>query len=294
MSDAGKGSGRQTPPTELAARSHHLAVADGDQVVVWGGLDTSHQPLDDGAILHLEDDTWQRMAPAPVALESARGAIRDGQLLIVGGWNQGRSNSHLLVYDLSDDRWESVDLRTDGIVDWTLTAGGFGVVSRGANGTDLTVTFFDRGGKQRAEPTTLSTSLGIADYVGVTSAADGLLVAASDQERTELFEVDASGRVTREAEMEAASFAPARRVEEPFSGSMARDGDRWVSAGARSVSALSVERLEAVGNWELDACQTAAAWVAAGEGTLLRYGGQSCGGDTRASRLSISLVEWGE
>ena len=69
----------------------------------------------DGFVYDPSAQAWTAIADAPAPLESPAGAFVDGQVYIVGGWDEaGNASSGVYAYDPSSDSWsQKADLPED-------------------------------------------------------------------------------------------------------------------------------------------------------------------------------------
>lgn len=104
---------RTLAPAPVEARERHTAVWTGSEMVVWGGTRRHHGVGDllDGARYDPVTDTWRPMAPAPVGTDRSDGqaAVVGDRVVIGGGFGPtGDEERTVLVFDLAEDRWDSV------------------------------------------------------------------------------------------------------------------------------------------------------------------------------------------
>ena len=104
---------RMVAPAPIEARERHTAVWTGDEMVVWGGTRRHHGVGDllDGARYDPATDSWRTMSAAPAGTDRSGGqaAVVDGRVVIGAGFGpSGAEERRVLVYDLSEDRWNTV------------------------------------------------------------------------------------------------------------------------------------------------------------------------------------------
>jgi N-acetylneuraminic acid mutarotase len=99
-----------------AARHHHTAVWAGTKMIVWGGLDSNYDPINDGAIYDPVTDSWTALptSGAPSARVGHSAVWTGTQMLIFGGSNTEvpGSSANLLAdgaaYDPVTDLWSPI------------------------------------------------------------------------------------------------------------------------------------------------------------------------------------------
>jgi hypothetical protein len=104
---AAYGSWRALPPAPLPARSAHVGVWTGDELVVWGGADRGGDVYGDGAAYSPAADTWRVLAPAPLApRELAAAAWTGTELVVYGGVGaDGEPLADGAVWEPSANAW---------------------------------------------------------------------------------------------------------------------------------------------------------------------------------------------
>lgn len=100
-----------TPP--LSARTYHVAVWTGTQMIVWGGQSdaTGSAYYDDGAVYDVATNTWKKMAAVPTgfAKRAFPAAVWTGsKMMIWGGHATGVVYNDGLSYDPSADSWKPI------------------------------------------------------------------------------------------------------------------------------------------------------------------------------------------
>src|SRR4051812_20071684 len=119
-----EGSWRAAPPPPIAPRYGALAFdLDGRVLLVggWGsdpfppGADCvlpSEPPFADGALLDLDEERWSSIAPAPVPIAWASGAVLDGDLFLLAREVVDGRGTHeaFITYDADVNAWEELPL----------------------------------------------------------------------------------------------------------------------------------------------------------------------------------------
>jgi hypothetical protein len=104
---------RTLAPAPIEARERHTAAWTGSEMIVWGGTRRHYGVGDllDGARYDPVTDTWRTMSPAPAGTDRSGGqaAVVDDLLVIGAGYGPTSDEERtILVYDLSEDRWDTV------------------------------------------------------------------------------------------------------------------------------------------------------------------------------------------
>lgn len=188
----------------LEARERHTAVWTGDEMIVWGGTRRHHGVGDllDGARYDPGSDRWREMADAPPGTDRSSGqaVIIDDQVVIGAGYGpSGREETKVLVYDLSADRWST--LQAGGPVIQLLAVGGdvaLLTLSPRIDGPgELGVELFEVSTGEirpmgRLELERPVTSAGLLEHDGTLT----LLVEPTDDEASQVFRVNDAGPMT--------------------------------------------------------------------------------------------------
>ncbi|HKQ98726.1 MAG TPA: kelch repeat-containing protein [Candidatus Polarisedimenticolia bacterium] len=89
------------------ARTDHSAVTAGGDVFIWGGRTTTTHRVNDGARLHVGNNSWTPLGMTGVpSARSQHGAIWTGSTMIVwGGGDTGAAYADGARYDPGTDRW---------------------------------------------------------------------------------------------------------------------------------------------------------------------------------------------
>lgn len=114
---------RQLPESGLSDRMDPSAVWTGNQLVIWGGVNTNGW-LNDGAIYDPATDAWQSMAESPLDPRQNAAAVLDGDSIVIAGGVHNADSFEVPAarYDLKTDAWEPLrEAPTSS--DWPLTAG---------------------------------------------------------------------------------------------------------------------------------------------------------------------------
>jgi hypothetical protein len=115
---------RSAPPPPIAPRYGALAFDLDGRVLLIGGwgsdpcppsadcVPPSEPPFADGAMLDLEHDRWTSIAPAPVPIASASGAVLDGELFLLTHEVVGPAGIRdaFVAYDADLNAWEELPL----------------------------------------------------------------------------------------------------------------------------------------------------------------------------------------
>ncbi len=91
-------------PLGFAARTGHVAVWSGSEVLVWGGMG-SDGGLADGAAYEPATDSWRMLAPSPLVGRHLHSGVWTGTELVIWG---GINRAHYFdgaAYDPATDRW---------------------------------------------------------------------------------------------------------------------------------------------------------------------------------------------
>ena len=127
------GSLRTIHRAPVPARTAHVAVWTGGEMLVWGGMGAPgragspyYEPLADGAAYDPETDTWRTMAPSPLAARTSQNAVWTGSVLLIwGGENGSRKLKDGAAYDPAHDTWTTLPdapgTRTGAQTAWTGT-----------------------------------------------------------------------------------------------------------------------------------------------------------------------------
>jgi N-acetylneuraminic acid mutarotase len=97
---------QMSPPTAPSARRRHAMAHIGtDQVLLFGGYDSSRD--DETWVYDLNADTWTQMMPAAYPSARYRHAMAwvGGDQVVLFGGDDGSSDDETWIYDLSEDNW---------------------------------------------------------------------------------------------------------------------------------------------------------------------------------------------
>jgi N-acetylneuraminic acid mutarotase len=94
-----------------AARSGHLSVWTGSEMIVWGGIDETQQRLNAGGVYNPTTDTWRSMATAnaPVWSPGFTAVWSGSEMIIWGMTGSAQSVPSGARYDPATDAWRSMD-----------------------------------------------------------------------------------------------------------------------------------------------------------------------------------------
>lgn len=142
--------------------------------------------------------------------------------------DRSATNSTFLEYDIVKRTWRSTNV---GFPVNARTPSGDTVVAltRLEDGRGLRVAWLDRGLTLRARAV-MRPDLEVTGYVAIKADVTTALVAASDQDSTQLFRADREGVVTVVGRIDHHRFVPAPRVP-TSSGATIGTTDQWVSFG---------------------------------------------------------------
>ncbi|MEZ4741666.1 MAG: kelch repeat-containing protein [Bdellovibrionota bacterium] len=90
-------------------RQSQTAIWTGRELIVWGGLDDSGDPI--GAIYDLANDSWRKISTlgAPIKKWGHTAVWADGKMLVWGGANaDNQRSSSGAIYDLQTDSWTPI------------------------------------------------------------------------------------------------------------------------------------------------------------------------------------------
>lgn len=234
---------RTAADPDLEARTRHTTVPLQDRrVLVWGGFTGTHSGDEDGltardgAVYDPGTDSWEPIADAPEARETASATVAGGHVVFGGSGYQ----DDLLVYSLEDDTWDTVPV--NGVGEWfrvlDLVAVDDEVVLAGATADRMLTGRFRVGdeGVSVSEFEEVEDPTGA--YVGLVSLpGDKAVLAVRESRGGRLYELDGRGQV--EAVHEADAFRPpVHTVSHPaLSGEMGFvEGLGVVSASAGELS----------------------------------------------------------
>lgn len=95
--------------SRISWRDLYVAVSNGRDVLVWGGISDRGQ-LDDGGVFSPAEGRWRGMAPAPLAgRSSASGVWAENEMILIGGaTDAGAFFSDGAAYDPDQDSWRPV------------------------------------------------------------------------------------------------------------------------------------------------------------------------------------------
>ncbi|TMQ90717.1 hypothetical protein ETD83_34185 [Actinomadura soli] len=203
---------RSIAPAPLGARSGHIAVWTGREMIVWGGRAAGTGSILDGAAYDPANDRWHRLPSAPKgnAREYGKGVWYGGLLMVGGGsgWgtdaqNPGRT---LLTYTPGTRKWTASTL--DHQV-YDLVAGDHGVYAltfdRRTRALDITeVQPLAREMRELPEPPVDQAPIGI----GLAWSGNRLLVTLSGGDRTEVLQFSPRGMWSSTGSVNATAFHP--------------------------------------------------------------------------------------
>lgn len=126
----GVGTWEAVPASPLGARIDATALADGDRVVVYGGITEDNEgqvqgeiPRYDGAVYDLQARTWKRFPAPPLNFGEedfvpTAQLLDDGRLLVVNG------RMAAAIYDFGSDSWQTTGTapladRGEAVLEWT-------------------------------------------------------------------------------------------------------------------------------------------------------------------------------
>ena len=119
--DTSLDSWEKLPATALPARYYHIAIADGELMHVFGGIDLQGQELDDCWEYHFPTDTWISRTSMPFTLSHSAAAmlgssqskmLKAGSIrgvLFFGGLSDGTRSDRTLFYNPDEEgHWEEL------------------------------------------------------------------------------------------------------------------------------------------------------------------------------------------
>lgn len=104
---------RTLPPSGLTPRAHAITVWTGDELVVWGGLNSDFTAAyGDGARLDPVTGTWRRLPPAPVPARGQATAVWSGHEVLLWGGDTaaGTEVGKGAAYDPTINAWRALPL----------------------------------------------------------------------------------------------------------------------------------------------------------------------------------------
>jgi N-acetylneuraminic acid mutarotase len=121
---------REIAPAPLTAREGFAIAWVNDRLVVWGGADEKSKgpngtARSDGAAYDPATDTWEPLAPAPIAARYGASFASDGsKLFVVGGYAQAASSAFAdgAMYDGATGAWTALPqlpATSEGAAAWT-------------------------------------------------------------------------------------------------------------------------------------------------------------------------------
>ncbi len=91
------------PPT---ARAAHSAAANGDEMYVFGGLDSDYILLGDLAVYNATSNSWSTRPGGPSARKNHKSTVLDGKLVVLGGMDAyDNPKNDLWIFDPTNDTW---------------------------------------------------------------------------------------------------------------------------------------------------------------------------------------------
>lgn len=131
---------RALSPAPISARSGHMAIWTGGEMIVWGGVSgspTDSTFLKDGAAYDPRTDRWRKLAKAPIDGRSNHQLVWTGsEMIVLGGYpGTDRFETRDAAYNPATDRWRllaksRLSVRFGHQATWTgteiLVTGGYG------------------------------------------------------------------------------------------------------------------------------------------------------------------------